>query len=85
MWSKANGGLVYLVSMKIYFSFPDRIVCMIRKWLVLIFGNFSPAFGKSSDEGSEAIPGNRVYLTWAGAWKINRCKINRSDILFGLD
>ena len=27
------------------------------------FGNFSPAFGTSSDEESEALPGNRVYFT----------------------
>jgi len=32
-----------------------------------------PLFGSSSDEESEALPGNRVYLTWAGAWKTNRC------------
>jgi len=28
-----------------------------------------PLFGSSSDEGSEALPGNRVCLTWASAWK----------------
>jgi len=26
-----------------------------------------PLFGSSSDEGSEALPGNRVYLTYAVA------------------
>jgi hypothetical protein len=30
---------------------------------------FSPAFGTSSDEKSEALPGNRVYLTQEGAQK----------------
>jgi len=29
----------------------------------------APLFGTSSDEGSEALPGNRVYLTKFGALK----------------
>ncbi|WP_426328183.1 hypothetical protein [Pedobacter sp. R-06] len=35
-----------------------------------------PLFGSSSDEGSEALPGNRVYLTWAGTGSSNLSSAN---------
>jgi hypothetical protein len=57
--------------------------------------------GTSSDEGSEALPGNRVYSTWVGARNSNfssayrlvvrfgtgfcLTKPDRSDILFGFN
>jgi len=39
-----------------------------KGWLSFPFGG-SSAFGTSSDEKSEALPDNRVYLTQAGAQK----------------
>ena len=33
-----------------------------NEWFCVL-GDFSPVFGTSSDEGSEALPDNRVYFT----------------------
>jgi len=46
---------------------------MTRSAWFCSFGNFSPAFGAGSDEGSEALPDNWVYLTWVGALTASRC------------
>ncbi|WP_293788467.1 hypothetical protein [uncultured Pedobacter sp.] len=41
----------------------------------------APLSGTSSGEGPEALPGNRVYLTWAGAWKTDRCSLKFTEVV----
>jgi len=52
-----------LIEQKLTVRWKDLLFLDWGKEWFCVLDDFSPAFGTSSDEESETLPGNRVYFT----------------------